>query len=323
MVIARISLLSVVVAIHTVCAAPLWAGANYEESLKQLADSVITEAVKAKKRRLAFLDFTDAKGRATSVGQFLSEEIGTQVLVAGELNVVDRTLVHSTLKKWHVKQLDPAHATAVRRAAKALRADVFVVGSFLESPDGLLVTAKLISPLNAQVVGAARGTLPKAGPLGELMKEPNKSALVPKIEPPKEPAPPAGLGFHRNELYELVVLAMEKQDHHIKVDVTIENKSLRDLKILCLLQDTMLKDERGATWSQGVEENRDGLCTRGLELSPREKDRAVFTFTSPDEAAGTRFTLHYHEQSPRRNAVFTIDGLALASSVAPDTPSSR
>jgi TolB-like protein len=320
MVMARISLLSFVMAVQTVLAAPIWAGTNYEESLKQLAESVITEAVKAKKRRLAFLDFTDAKGRTTLIGQFLSDEIGTQVLLAGELNVVERTLVHSTLKKLRVTQIEPANAKAVRRAAKAIRADAFVVGSFLDSPDGLLVTAKLISPLNAQVVGAARGTLPQAGPLGELIRDADKPAVVAKVETPTEPAAPAGLGFHRNELYELVVLAMEKQDHHIKMDLTIENKSPRDLKILCLLQDTTLKDERGATWSQGVEENRDGLCTRGLELSPREKDRAVLTFTSPDDASGTRFTLHYHEKSPRRDAAFTIDGLALASNVAPATP---
>lgn len=320
MAIARISLFSFVVAVQTVLAAPLWAGAIYEESLKQLAESIITEAVKAKKQRLAFLDFTDAKGRATPVGQFLSEEIGTQVLVAGELKVVDPTLVHSTLKKLHVAQIEPASAKAVRRAAKAIRADAFVVGSFLESPESLLVTAKLISPLNAQVVGAARGTLPKAGPLRELMKETDKPAVVAKVEAPKEPAAPAGLGFHRNELYELVVLAMEKQDRRIKVDVTIENTSPRDLKILCLLQDTTLKDERGATWPQGVEDNRDGLCTRGLELAPRQKDRAVLTFTSPDNASGTRFALHYHEKSPRRDAAFTIEGLALPSTVAPTMP---
>lgn len=36
-----------------------WAGASYEESLKQLAEDVTEGAIKAKKQRLAFLDFTD------------------------------------------------------------------------------------------------------------------------------------------------------------------------------------------------------------------------------------------------------------------------
>ena len=67
----------------------LWAAATYEESLKQLGDAVIAEAVKAKKQRLAFLDFTDSKGNATPMGQFLAEEVATQVLVAGELNRIE------------------------------------------------------------------------------------------------------------------------------------------------------------------------------------------------------------------------------------------
>jgi hypothetical protein len=299
----------------------LWAAANYEESLKQLAEGVIGEAVKAKKQRLAFLDFIDSKGNATPLGQFLAEEVGTQVLVAGELKVAERTLVHSTLKKLHVAQIDPAHAKAVRRAAKAIRADIFITGSYLETPEGVQVTAKLISPLNAQVVGAARGTLPKAGPLGELIKEANKPPVV-KIEGPKEPPIPAGLGFHRNEYYELLVQSIQKQDGQAKLDLTIENKSPRDLKVLCFLQETMLKDDHGAAWLQGVEDNRDGLCTRGLELSPRQKERAVLTFTAPPDASASQFTLHYHEKSPRRDAAFTIEGLKVESGTvaAPANP---
>lgn len=290
----------------------LWAAANYEESLKQLAEGVIAEAVKAKKQRLAFLDFTDAKGNATPLGQFLAEEVGTQVLVAGELKVVERTLIHSTLRKLHVAQIDPAHAKAVRRAAKAIRADAFISGSYLETPEGVQVTTKLISPLNAQVVGAARGTLPKAGPLGELIKEANKPPIV-KIEGPKEPSMPVGLGFHKNEFYEMVVQSIEKQNGQTKLDLMIENRSPRDLKVLCLLQETMLKDDHGAAWLQGVEENREGLCTRGIELAPRQKERAVLTFTAPPDASASQFTLHYHEKLPRRDAAFTIDGLKVES----------
>jgi hypothetical protein len=84
----------------------------------------------------------------------------------------------------------------------------------------------------------------------------------------------------------------------------------------------MLKDDHGATWHQSVEENREGLCTRGLELSPREKERTVLTFTAPPDASISQFTLHYHEKSPRRDAAFTIDGLKVEPSAvaAPVNP---
>lgn len=281
---------------------------GYEESLKQLAEAVTAEAVKGKKRRLAFLDLTDAKGQATPIGQFLAEELGTQVLVAGELNVVERRLVQSTLKKFHLTEIDPAHTHTVRRAAKAMRADVFLSGSYLDASDGLHITLKLVSPLNAQVVGAARGTLPKAGPLAELFKDTAKPAPA-VVDRPKDPPAPSGLGSHRNDYYDLVVQSLERTAKQVKLNLTLENRSPKDLKLLCLLQDTLLKDDHGAAWMQSIEDNRDGLCVRGLELSPQEKAHTVLTFTAPADAMGSEFTLHYHEKSPRRDVAFSIERL--------------
>jgi len=301
----------------TLLSAHVFAAGNYEESLKQLAEGVMAEAVKAKKERLAIVDFTDAKGAVTPVGQFLAEELSTQLLVAGELKIVERRLVNSTLKKLHITEVESTQPKAVKGAAKAIRADVFVVGSYLDSPEGVLVTAKLISPLNAQAVGAARKSIPKTGPLGELLKAANAPPPVKTVLPQDLPLP-EGLGFHRNDLYEFVVRSLTKQDQQVRLDVTVENVSPRDLKILCLLQNTVLRDERGTQWTQKVEDNRAGLCTRGLELSPREKDRAVFTFTAPADAApAAHFTLAYHEKSPRRDAGFFIEGLKATTPSAP------
>lgn len=84
-----------------------WAAASYEDSLKQLAEDVTERAAKAKKQRLAVLDFTDSQGEPTPVGQFLAEELGTQIMVAGELTTVDRTLLYSTMKKMQLEHIDP------------------------------------------------------------------------------------------------------------------------------------------------------------------------------------------------------------------------
>lgn len=296
-----------------------FAAGGYEESLKLLADGVIAESVKAKKERLAIIDFTNAKGDVTPIGQFLAEELGTQLLVAGELKVVEHKLVSSTLKKRHLTQIDAASPKALKGAAKAMRTDVFVMGSYLDAPEGILVTVKLINPSNAQAIGAARGMIPKAGPLGEMVKEANTPPPV-KVEPPKGPATPEGLGFHRNEFYELVVQTLIRQDNQIRMDLTIENRSPRDVKVLCLLHNTVLKDDQGGQWAQSVEGNRDGLCTRGVELSPREKDRAVLTFTAPaDSPAASQFTFSFHEKSPRRDATFAIEGLTVETAISPAT----
>lgn len=296
-----------------------WAGASYEETLKQLAEAITERAAKAKKHRLAFLDFTDSQGQSTPVGQFLAEELGTQIMLAAELTVVDRTLTYSTLKKLHVDRIDSDHAKAVQRVAKAIRADAFISGVYIETPNGLQVTTKLIRPSNAQSIGAARATLPKAGPLNSFFKkEESPQPVIPIF--PTEPAPQTGLGTHRNEYYELVVTSIDKHDSRVKLGFTIENHSSRDLKLLCHLQDTLLKDEHGTTWYQGVEENREGLCTRGIELSPRRKGRAILAFRGTSDAAATQFTLHFHEKLPRQDASFTIDRLTLAPTSDPVEP---
>ena len=296
----------------------VFAAGNYEESLKLLADGVIAEAVKAKKERLAILDFTDAKGVVSPIGQFLAEELGTQLLVAGELKVVERRLVNSTLKKRHITQLDATPPKLLKGLAKAIRTDAFAIGSYIEAPEGILVTVKLINPSNAQAIGAARSMMPRTGPLTEMVKEANAAPPV-KVEAPKGPTTPDGLGFHRNEHYEFVVRALSRQDDHIRMDLTIENRSPRDVKLLCLLQSTILKDNLGGQWVQRVEDNREGLCTRGVELSPREKDRAVMTFMAPADSppSASQFTLAFHEKSPRRDATFVIEGLTAETSMPP------
>ena len=296
---------------------PSGAGGSYEDNLKELADVITAGATKAKKQRLAILDFTDAQGQPTNVGPFLAEELGTQLMLKGELTVVDRTLTASTLKKLKVEHIDAAHAKAVQRVAKAIRADVFVSGVSIEIPDGLQITTKLINPSNGQPIGAARATLPKTGPLNSFLKREESPQPMVAIETSSEPPPPVGLGTHRNDYYDLVVMSVEKQNHRVKLEVTIENHSSRDLKLLCRLQDTVLKDEQGTTWYQAVEDNREGLCTHGLELSPGRKRRAVLTFAASPEGSATQFSFHFHELLPRRAASFTIDGLKLGPTTGP------
>jgi hypothetical protein len=89
------------------------------------------------------------------------------------------------------------------------------------------------------------------------------------------------------------------------------------VKFLCHLQDTLLTDDQGTAWHQGVGDNREGLCTRGVELSPRRKERAVLTFTGPSDTPATQFTLRFREMLPRRDASFVLDGLKVTSPSEP------
>ncbi len=289
-----------------------WAAGNYDESLKQLAEGVTAETVKARKKRVALVEFTDLKGGKTPIGQFVTDELATQLQVGGEVKVIEREPTQQALNQFHVATLDPAHAKDLDKAAKAIKAELFVLGTYADSPSGVQVTMKLIRPQKGDVIGAVRGSLPKAGQLGELVKAANAPPVAKVDSGPKKPDLPEGLGFHRNELYELVVHSVTIQAKVAKLDLSIENRSARDLKILCLLQDTTLRDKHGVVWPQHVVANREGLCTRGLELNPREKTHVILTFAVPREDETSAVTLQMHEVSPRKDAVFTIDGLVVS-----------
>ena len=298
------------------------AASKYEDSVKELAEGVAAEAIKMKKSRLAVLDFVDSKGDVTPIGQFLAEELATHLLVAGELKVVDHKLLTATMAKHQLTHLETSQAKAAKKVAKALRADLFVTGAYLEIPEGIQVTAKLVGPYTVYPVGAARAIVPKAGPLAALLKQ----ASAPK--PPAamvEPEPPSqALSMHENEWYRVTIMGISRRDGQIEMDLLFLNRSAHPVKIGCQLRDTYLADGQGGQWMQDIAQSREGLCTRGLELSPKKQHHARLLFSSNRQPAPGPLTFHYHETSPRPDRVVTLDGLKLDGPpvVEPEPPAS-
>ena len=299
---------------------PSQAASKYEDSVKELAEGVAAEAIKLKKSRLALLDFVDSSGEVTPIGQFLAEELATHLLVAGELKVVDRKLLIATMEKHQLTHLDTSQAKAAKKVAKALRADLYVTGAYLELPEGIQVTAKLIGPYTVYPVGASRTIVPKSGPLSALLKQaaapkPQTSAAAPESTAPV-------LSAHENDAYKLTVVGMSRLDNHIEVDLLFQNRTTHPVKIGCQLLDTYLVGEQGEQWKQDVAQNREGLCTRGLELTPRRQQRANLSFLVSDQSPKGPVTLHYHETSPRPDRIITLDGLKVESPVPTDSGAS-
>lgn len=285
------------------------AASKYEDSVKELAEGVAAEAIKMKKSRLAVLDFVDNKGDVTPIGEFLAEELATHLLVAGELKVVDHKLLAATMEKHQLTHLDSSQAKAAKKVAKAIRADLFVTGAYLEIPEGVQVTAKLIGPYTVFPVGAARAIVPKAGPLAALLKQANAPKQPVAVSAP-EPAGPA-LSSHENESYQVKVVGVARQGDQITLDLLFTSRSSHPVKIGCQLQDTYLLNEQGEQWPQDIAQSREGLCTRGLELYPRKHQSTQLSFSVTKKPANGLMSLHYHETSPRTDRVVMLDGLKL------------
>ena len=299
---------------------PSQAASKYEDSVKELAEGVAAEAIKLKKSRLALLDFVDSSGEVTPIGQFLAEELATHLLVAGELKVVDHKLLLATMEKHHLTHLDTSQAKAAKKVAKALRADLYVTGSYLELPEGVQVTAKLIGPYTVYPVGASRTIVPKSGPLAALLKQNNAPKPQAPVVAPVSTAPV--LITHENDVYTVTVLGVSRQDNRIEVDLAFMNRTTHPAKLGCQLLDTYLVNEQGEQWKQDVAQNREGLCTRGLELTPRRQQRASLSFLVGSQYPKGPVTLHYHETSPRPDRIITLDGLHVESPPPTDSGAS-
>ncbi len=296
---------------------PSQAASKYEDSVKELAEGVAAEAIKLKKSRLALLDFVDSSGAVTPIGQFLAEELATHLLVAGELKVVDRTLLLATMEKHHLTHLDTSQAKAAKKVAKALRADLYVTGAYLELPEGVQVTAKLIGPYTVYPVGASRTIVPKSGPLATLLKQ--ASAPKPQTEAAAPESTAPVLSAHENELYKITVLGLSRQDNQIELRLLFVNRTTRPVKIGCQLLDTYLVNEQGEQWKQDVAQQREGLCTRGLELTPRRQQHATLSFLESSHTPKGPMSLHYHETAPRPDRIITLDGLTVEGPAAADS----
>ncbi|MGC3973534.1 MAG: FlgO family outer membrane protein [Nitrospira sp.] len=306
------------------CHSTSLAASKYEESVKELAEGVAAEAIKMKKSRLALLDFVDSKGDVTPIGQFLAEELATHLLVAGELKVVDRRLLIATMEKHQLTHLDTSQAKAAKKVAKALRADLYVTGAYLEIPEGIQVTAKLIGPYTVYPVGASRTIVPKSGPLAALLKQAAAQAPAPAAVITETETAPV-LSAHENELYKVTILSMTRQDDVIGLDLLFTNRTAHPVKIGCQLLDTYLVDEHGVKWKQNVAQNREGLCTRGMELNPARQQHASLSFLATNKPPTGPFALHYHETSPRADRIITLDGLNIDSApvVEPGAPATQ
>lgn len=294
------------------CHSTSFAASKYEDSVKELAEGVAAEAIKMKKSRLALLDFVDNKGDVTPIGQFLAEELATHLLVAGELKVVDRKLLIATMEKHQLTHLDTSQAKAAKKVAKALRADLYVTGAYLEIPEGIQVTAKLIGPYTVYPVGASRTVVPKSGPLAALLKQAAAPTAAPAAGAVVKETDPV-LSAHENELYKVMILSMTRQDDVIGLDLLFTNRTTHPVKIGCQLLDTYLVDEHGEQWKQDVAQNREGLCTRGMELTPKRQQHTSLSFLATDKPPTGPITLHYHETSPRADRIITLDGLKIDS----------
>ena len=275
-------LVALTIAFFTIPAAGM--SASFDEGLQQLSDAILVEIPKAEsKPTVVVLEFTDVQGKGSAAGRFLAEELAAELVASGEVQVMDRHHFAQYLKDHGIDSLQTVDRFTLRQLGTDANVQHVVVGSFIDTGSALRVTAKVLAPQTAKMVTASQVSLPKTGPIVELLKA--EAPAAPTVAVPEKPEkhekvqePPSV----SNELYRMTVRAASHAASELVMELLIENLSSRALRVSCVLRETYVMDQAGTRWPQDIEQNREGLCVRGLALPPDAKQRARLTFSTPD-----------------------------------------
>lgn len=306
----RVLIVTMVVLVAVGLSQPVLA-ASYEDGIRELSESIVTEVARARKSVLAVADFTDLKGNVTPLGRFLAEELSVSLALSREVQVLDRNELAQILRKHAVASLKALNAETIKKIGEATGIQGLVIGTITEMTAATLhVTAKVIATDTAKVISAARAPIAKAGPIVELLKQQAGNPAAPKAPPSKPVTPPTpDLPSYSSDLYRMTIAAANRTENTVVLDLLVENLSSKHLRVSCLIRETYLRDETGVEWRQDVEQNREGICVRGLTLMPASKQRTTMEFTATGPNSGKVLSLRYHEAEPRRDFVFTINGI--------------
>ena len=74
------------------CSRDIFAAANLEEGVSQLANQISKSMQEKQSKKIAIIDFSDLNGNVTALGQFMAEELTTQLflMAPGKFEVVER-----------------------------------------------------------------------------------------------------------------------------------------------------------------------------------------------------------------------------------------
>jgi len=141
---------------------------DYQREIDRIAEEVAASVQKSGLKNIAVVDFTDLQGNVQEIGRFMAEELTTS-LVLGErsFKTIDRANLRNILSEQKLTMtglVNPENA----KKLKISGVDGLVTGTLTPFGESIRLTIKVISVETAQIVGAARGVVPKTSSMESL-----------------------------------------------------------------------------------------------------------------------------------------------------------
>ena len=281
------------------------AASNLEEGVSQLANQISKSMQEKQKQKIAIIDFSDLNGNVTALGQFMAEELTTQlfIIAPGKFEVVERRQIMKLEEELVLGQVGIIEEKGIKKMGQVLGVDAIVTGSMTDLGNTIKINARLIGVESAKIFAVAATDIPKTGMVADLIA---KKVLVTerKIDSRSndrtESTENANVGpkIYEDDYLRVTIKTLSRMSRTATMELWYENLSDEVIKFRSVNwgtsystdhRGTYLVSEKGLKWKY-VQDSEIGNHYGGIELLPKQKLLNKITFSSVENDDSKLFT---------------------------------
>lgn len=306
-------------------ASPSFAASDLEGGVKDLAEQISKNMAASNKKKIAVVDFSDLDGNVAALGQFLAEELITQLFMIspGQFEVVERRQLLKLEKELLLSQTGFIEEKSIKKMGQVLGVDAIVTGSITDLGNTVKVNARLIGVESAKVFAVAATNIPKVGTVAELIAK--AAATSPQVLTPESPqrtaqqvVSPSASNPQSKRVGDIVATLKNVSVSKDEIRVVVDFFNQSD-EILHVIEDHFgnghypsLTDENGYSFAHfgGNKGNRSAFIT-GVYLQPKSNSTIVLNFKTNNVALkdiGSEFavTIPFRLTHDRKEQVVSV-----------------
>lgn len=150
-----------------------FSAANLEAGVVELANEISKNMTKKSKKKIAVIEFSDLNDNINGLGQFLAEELITQLFIVnpGAFEVVERRQLAKVLRQQKLSTTGLLEPKAMESVGKILGVDAIVTGSTTDLGNTIKVNARIIDVNSAKIFAVASTNIPKTSNVVALLQQ--------------------------------------------------------------------------------------------------------------------------------------------------------
>jgi len=150
----------------------LSSGQDYDKEIKNMSLSMADNILRAGKKTIAVVDFTDLQGTVTELGRFIAEELSVALASAGKnFEIVDRNNLRIILSEHKLSATGIIDPQTARQLGQIAGVDALILGTITAFGDSVRISAKLLDTNTAKIMGATSGNIAKTKAIEELLSK--------------------------------------------------------------------------------------------------------------------------------------------------------